>query len=355
MRRTPAKVRDDAGPLDGGGTSDQYALTAADVARAAGVSRSVVSRAFTPGAPIAEETRDRVQAVARRLGYSPNIIARSLITRRSDLVAVVVNTLSDLRDASFFDALFAALQAIGKQALIVRTHAAEDLDQVLRVGVSYQIAGALVFADNVTPAMIKAVFPSGSTIMLNGLEEESDAVDAVRVDQRSSLIEVVDALVASGHRRIAYLPGRSTAVAEDERRTAVVDGLARHRLTPFGDAFGADFSYESGASATRALLERTPAPDAIICACDAMALGAIDTARSEFGLTIPERLSVIGFDDIPLAAWPSYRLTTIRQETADIVGAAIGLLEARLGNPSRGPETRFVGTHLVRRRSARFS
>ena len=128
-----------------------------------------------------------MHTIARRLGYSPNIIARSLITRRSDLVAVIVNTLSDLRDASFFDALFAALQSIGKQALIVRTHAADDLAQVLRVGVSYQIAGALVFADNVTPAMIKAVFPSGSPIMLNGLERPDDEVDAVRVDQRSSL------------------------------------------------------------------------------------------------------------------------------------------------------------------------
>lgn len=355
MRKQPARISNGPRRRGTGKASGQFALTAAEVARAAGVSRSVVSRAFTPGAPIAEATRAHVHKIARRLGYSPNIIARSLITRRSDLIAVVVNTLADLRDASFFDVLLAELQAIGKQALIVRTQAADDLAEILRVGVSYQIAGALVFADNVTPAMIKAVFPSGSTIMLNGLEEQSDAVDAVRVDQRSSLIEVVDALVESGHRRIAYLPGRLTAVAEDERHAAVADGLARHRLTPFGDAVGADFSYESGASATRSLLERTPAPDAIICACDAMALGAIDTARSEFGLTIPEHLSVIGFDDIPLAAWPSYRLTTIRQETAAIVGAAIGLLEARLGNPLRRPETRFVGTQLVRRSSARFS
>ena len=78
--------------------------------------------------------------------------------RRSDLSRASANTLSDLRDASFFDALFAALQTIGKQALIVRTHAADDLAEILRVGVSYQIAGALVFADNVTPPMIKAIF-----------------------------------------------------------------------------------------------------------------------------------------------------------------------------------------------------
>jgi DNA-binding LacI/PurR family transcriptional regulator len=354
MRKQPS--RGASGPRRGGTSapSGQFALTAAEVARAAGVSRSVVSRAFTPGAPIAESTRAHVRKIARRLGYSPNVIARSLITRRSDLIAVVVNTLSDLRDASFFDVLLAELQTIGKQALIVRTHAADDLAEILRVGVSYQIAGAIVFADNVTPALVKTMFRSVSPIMLNGLERRTDKVDAVRVDERSSYGEIVDGLVAHGHRRIAYVPGRPTAVSEDERHQAVVEDLARHRLKPFGNPAGADFSYESGAAAARALLRGRTKPDAVICACDAMALGAIDTARAEFGLKVPEDLSVVGFDDIPLAAWPSYRLTTIRQETTEIVRATIDLLDARLRDPARKPETRLIATRLIRRESARL-
>src|SRR5678816_30994 len=113
MRKRPARISNSPRRSDRSATTRQFALTAAEVARAAGVSRSVVSRAFTPGAPIAEATRAHVHKIARRLGYSPNIIARSLITRRSDLIAVVVNTLSDLRDTSFFDVLLAELQAIG--------------------------------------------------------------------------------------------------------------------------------------------------------------------------------------------------------------------------------------------------
>jgi DNA-binding LacI/PurR family transcriptional regulator len=343
-------------PKSGTGSSAaaQFALTAAEVAKAAGVSRSAVSRAFTPGAPIAETTRAHVREVAQRLGYAPNIIARSLITRRSDLVAVVVNTLSDLRDASFFDALIAALQGKGRQALIVRTHAANDLAGVLRVGVSYQIVGALVFADNVTPSMVKTVFGSRSPIMLNGLERPEDNVDAVRVDERSSFTEVVDGLVANRHRRIAYLPGRTTAVAEDERHAAVVDRLAHHRLAPFGEAPPGDFSYESGTASARSLLKGRSRPDAIICSCDAMALGAIDVARSEFGIRVPDELSIVGFDDIPLAAWPSYRLTTIRQETSEIVAAAVELLDARLSEPGKPAERRMIATHLVKRGSARL-
>ena len=197
MAKRPARISNSPRRRGTSKASGQFALTAAEVARAAGVSRSVVSRAFTPGAPIAEETRAHVHKVARRLGYSPNIIARSLITRRSDLIAVVVNTLSDLRDASFFDVLLAELQTIGKQALIVRTHAADDLAEILRVGVSYQIAGAIVFADNVTPPMVKAIFRSVSPIMLNGLERPTDKVDVVRVDERSSYAEVVDGLVGA--------------------------------------------------------------------------------------------------------------------------------------------------------------
>src|SRR5262245_20172914 len=118
MRKRPARISNSPRRRGKSETSGQFALTAAEVARAAGVSRSVVSRAFTPGAPIAEKTCAHVHKVARRLGYAPNIIARSLITGRSDLIAVVVNTLSDLRDASFFDVLLAELQTIGKQALI---------------------------------------------------------------------------------------------------------------------------------------------------------------------------------------------------------------------------------------------
>jgi DNA-binding LacI/PurR family transcriptional regulator len=354
MRTQPGRISKRPRRRGKGDTLRQFPLTAADVARAAGVSRSVVSRAFTPGAPIAEKTRVRVQKIAQRLGYAPNIIARNLITRRSDLIAVVVNTLSDLRDASFFDVLLAELQAIGKQALIVRTHAADDLAEILRVGVSYQIAGAIVFADNVTPAMVKAIFRSVSPIMLNGLERPGDKVDAVRVDERSSYAEVVDGLVTHGHRRIAYLSGRLTAVSEDERHAAVVEGLARHRLKLFGNPAGGDFSYESGVAAAKVLLQGRTRPDAIICACDAMALGAIDTARAEFGLTLPADLSIVGFDDIPLAAWPSYRLTTIRQETAEIVRATIDLLDARLRGPERKPERRLIATRLIKRDSARL-
>ena len=186
MRKQPARISNSPRRRRRSEPSGQFAFTAAEVARAAGVSRSVVSRAFTPGAPIAEETRAHVHKIARRLGYSPNIIARSLITRRSDLIAVVVNTLSDLRDTSFFDVLLAELQAIGKQALIVRTQGPTTSPRrcwwrrsrrsakrirdpseltlssgfrcrILRVGVSYQIAGAIVFADNVTPPMVKAI------------------------------------------------------------------------------------------------------------------------------------------------------------------------------------------------------
>jgi DNA-binding LacI/PurR family transcriptional regulator len=134
----------------------------------------------------------------------------------------------------------------------------------------------------------------------------------------------------------------------------VAERLARHRLQPFGEPAGGDFSYESGAVATRALLRGRTRPDAIVCACDAMALGAIDTARAEFGIGVPDDLSVVGFDDIPLAAWPSYRLTTIRQETREIVQATIELLDARLRHPERKAETRHIATRLIRRDSARL-
>ena len=330
-------------------------VTAQDVAVIAGVSRSAVSRAFTPGAPVAAETRSRIKTIAAELGYTPNVLARSLITGRSNLVAMVVNSIGDLWDTFFLDRLFQAIQAMGKQPLIVHTHAAPDLRQVLQDGASYQIDGVLVFADNVTPAMTKQVFRSGAVVMLNRLERPEDDVDAVRIDERAELTRTVDLLVAAGHRRIAYVSGRLTASFEDGRRESVISALQRHGMELWGGQRGGDFSYEAGATAATELLGAPEKPDAILCACDAMAFGVMDVARTTFGLRVPNDVSIIGFDDIPIAAWPAYDLTTIRQDPADIGIAAIELLMRRLGEPGRPAETRVLPTTLVRRGSARLA
>ena len=324
-------------------------VTAADVARAAGVSRSAVSRAFTEGASVAPETRAEIRRVAARLGYAPNLLARGLLTGRSGLVAVVVNTVADLWDTFFFDKLFQALQAIGKQPLIVHTHAAPDLKGVLREGASYQVDGVLVFADNVTAAMAKSAFATPAIVMMNRLDRPADRVDAVRLDERTELERLVEALVRSGRRRLSYVSGRPTASFADERFLAVRDALGRHGLAPFGPTTGGAFSYEAGADAARTLLApRSPRPDTILCACDAMAFGVVDVARS-CGLRIPDDLSVVGFDDIPPAAWPSYDLTTIHQNVDDLIAGAVDLLQSRLTAPGRRARVRVLETRIVLR------
>lgn len=297
---------------------------------------------------MAPETRAEIRRVAARLGYAPNLLARGLLTGRSNLVAVVVSTVADLWDTFFFDKLFQALQRLGKQPLIVHTHAAPDLRQVLREGASYQAEGVLVFADNVTAAMAKSVFHTSAIVMMNRLERAADRVDAVRLDERSDLERIVAALIRAGCRRVSYVSGRRTASFEDERFLAVRDALARQDLVPFGPASGGAFTYEAGARAAEMLLAGRPQPDAILCACDAMAFGVMDVARSR-GLAIPGDLAVVGFDDIPLAAWPSYDLTTVRQNNDDVIAAAVELLDRRLTAPHRRAEARVLETRIVLR------
>ena len=161
--------------------------------------------------------------------------------------------------------------------------------------------------------------------------------------------------MAAGHRRIAYVSGRLTASFEDGRRESVISALQRHGMELWGGQRGGDFSYEAGATAATELLGAPEKPDAILCACDAMAFGVMDVARTTFGLRVPADVSIIGFDDIPIAAWPAYDLTTIRQDPADIGIAAIELLMRRLGEPGRPAETRVLPTTLVRRGSARLA
>lgn len=327
--------------------------TAVEVARLAGVSQSAVSRCFTDGASVSAEMRERVLEAARRLAYRPNAIARSLTTQRTNLVGVVMGDLDGPFQPYLFERLTRGLATLGKQPLLVRGDQNGGLGGAAMAALDYQVDAVVVTAGSVSTDAVGDVMALGVPLLFYGRAVEADRVDSICCDNRWGARMVAEALVAAGHRRIAYLGGRPTAFAEQERSTAfraAVEAAGR-AVVAVGEG---DYGYDSGYAGALQLLAVEPRPDALFCGNDAMAFGAMDAARTALGLRVPADLSVVGFDDVPMAAWPSFDLTTVRNPVEEVVGTLMTLLERRLADPDAPPVLHREAPALVRRGSARL-
>ena len=163
---------------------------------------------------------------------------------------------------------------------------------------------------------------------------------------------MADLLLDRGHQRIAYIAGGLNSSTNIDREKGFTEQLqARGVQNLLREQ--ASYTYQSGNDAAKRLLQQKLPPDAIFCANDIMALGALDAARFEMGINVPDELSVIGFDDIPAASWPTYSLTTIRQRVNLMIDTTVELLIERLASPQVEPVLKLIPGILVERGSVR--
>jgi DNA-binding LacI/PurR family transcriptional regulator len=328
----------------------QKPVTSIDVARLAGVSQPTVSRAFDPEASVAPATRAKVLVAARELGYQPNVIARSLSTQRTDIVGLVMANLThSLFYPNVLDAFIDQLQAQGKQSLLFNVAPDRPVDDILSRILGYQV-DALVIASTMPSNKIINEFNQRGTpvILFNRFAPETSA-NSVCCDNVAGGRMAADLLLDAEHEHIAFLAGIAGTATNTMREKGFTSRLRERGYTEMMREQGA-YTYTSGYEATRRLLAQNRPPDAIFCAADIMALGAMDAAR-EAGLTIPDDLSIVGFDDIPVAGWPAYNLTTIRQPIAQMVDMAVSLITA-LDAPTG--QTYLLPGELILRGSARL-
>jgi DNA-binding LacI/PurR family transcriptional regulator len=304
--------------------------TAHDVAALAGVSQSAVSRAFTEGASVAPATRERILVAARELGYRPNAIARTLITRRSRIVGLVMSYLENQFYPLVIERLSQALQRDGYHVLLFISETA-DADAILADILQYQVDGIVMASTTLSSGLAHDCAEAGIPVVLFNRVAQLGAMgrfstSSVTSKNREGGRMVGELLVRSGHRRIAWLAGQENASTSLDREAGLFEALDQAGLPLHARAVGRyDF-----AEARRAVLElfRDPAdrPDALFAANDHMAIAALEALRSELGLRVPEDVSVVGFDNVPQAAWPSFDLTTVQQDVDNMVEATRGLL-----------------------------
>ena len=328
------------------------AVTLREVAERAGVSRAAVSRSFTEGASVSARTRAKVLEAAEALGYSPNLLARSLTTRRTRMVGLVSNNFRNPVFLQIFDLFTRAIQERGLRPLLVNL--TDETDPAKSVGLlrQYSVDGVIVASSHLPDGFAAAFAAAGMPVVhAFGRAVDRPAVDVVAIDNVGAGRMAAEALIARGHGRIGFLGGPERA-STTEDRLAGFSSAARERGVETVQRFAGAYSFQAGRAAMGQALAEGLRAEAWFCADDVLSMGALAAAR-EAGLDVPGDLGIIGLNDMEMAGWAGVDLTTIHQPFADIVAASVDLIEGRMGTPDRAPEVRLFSCRLVERRTLR--
>jgi DNA-binding LacI/PurR family transcriptional regulator len=332
--------------------SDRTFVTAQDVADLAGVSRSAVSRTFTPGASVAADTRRRVLEAADKLGYHVNHLARGLLSKRSGIVCLIVAAVDTPFQSRLVRLLTGRLQEGGKVTMVINSSGAPaDVAAALRQTLNYRADATIVVSGAPDSSIAKTCVDNGQELILINREQDVPEAHTVVVANTAAARQAVVAFERAGCRRLACVTSDAGTPSLTEREHAFGAAAAAAGLETILWRKGRT-CYEAGAEAARSLFTGHATPDAAFCVNDLIACGFMDAARHEFGLRIPEDLCVIGFDDIEQASWSSYSLTTFAQPLDALTRHVVELVE--LGRQPACPGTRRVfEVPLVWRRTVR--
>jgi len=326
--------------------------TIKEVAREAGVSVATVSRVFNQKGPIREETRQRILEVAGRLGYAPHAMARSLITKKTGTLGVLLPDLYGEFFSEVIRGVDLAARRDGYHILVSSSHSnRSEVEAVLRA-LRGRIDGLIVMSPEADARALEANLPGTLPVVLLNCRVEGTAFDSINIDNYGGARAMVRHLAALGHRRIAHVkgaPGNNDAL---ERLLGYRDGMEALDGRQSEDLeIEGDFTEEAGYRAGEAILRMRPRPTAVFSANDAMAVGVL-SALQEAGLRVPDDIAVTGFDDIPVARFLTPTLTTVSLAIADLGDLAVQrLLQAMARGEDRERRHETLPTTLVVRGS----
>ncbi len=327
--------------------------TSLDVAKLAGVSQSAVSRVFTPGASASKLTAEKVRKAAQDLGYRPNILARSLITGQSRMIGVVVAYLENQFYPEALERLSNALQERGFHVLVFMAgKIAINIDHVLEEILDYQVDGIVMASAAMSSDLAARCDAAGIPVVLFNRGQDDDRLSAVTSDNFGGGRKLAEFLIAGGHEKIGYIAGWEGASTQRDREDGLRASLAAAGQELFAREVG-NFQYEGAQQAARRMFDKKDRPDAVFVANDHMAFAVLDILRCELGLDVPGDVSVVGYDDVALASWPSFDLTTVRQPANRMVEETVNILMARIGDGDAKARRVAIDGPLIVRRSAR--
>ncbi|PQZ94712.1 LacI family transcriptional regulator [Arthrobacter sp. MYb227] len=327
--------------------------TSIDVAKLAGVSQSAVSRTYTKGASVGAETRARVEAAAAKLGYRPNLIARSLMTRRTNIIGLAVGGLANPFYAAIVEQLSNALQEIGYHVLLFTLTDETDSDELLQQVINLRLDALIMASVSLSSSLASSCQSNGIPVILVNRTTSADGCSSVSTDNEAGATMLAQYVIDAGHSRILYVAGTETTSTNLERERGLTSAIAARDGVAFQRIAG-DYDFKTSAQEIAQLLSGSNfVPDAIFCANDFMAFAVMDALRFHHGLRVPQDISVVGFDDSGPASWLSYDLTTYSQPIPQMVEAVISILQAVAQNPDAAPQHVVISGELIIRGSCR--
>jgi DNA-binding LacI/PurR family transcriptional regulator len=328
-------------------------VTAYDVARLAGVSQSAVSRSFSEGTSVSKNMRQRVKDAAKKLNYRPNLVARALSTSRTRMIGVAVPPFENPFFPAMVEELSTLLQKSGYRVLLFTSRDRQSFDPILEDVLTSGVDALVMISASLSSRFADQCKQVGLPVVLLNRKTEKRIASSVTGDNTLGAESIAAFLLAGAHRRFAIIVGQISSSTSRDREEAFTGYLQRHDKRVDARATG-NFSFEGAAAAAREVFSQKSRPDALFCISDHMAIAAINVARAEFGLQVGKDISIIGFDDISLASWPAFDLTTYAQPIAEMAGGVIEIILAQLSSADQTKTVDMVVPgQLVVRSSAR--
>jgi len=282
----------------------------------------------------------------------PNALARGLITQRSGIVGIVISDFGNPFLSAAVERLSKRLGQIGLQPLLIAVDTEADVRAALSTLEQYRVDGCFVFSPHMPRKLARRYHSMGTTVLMFNPQMTGLEASFVSVDNVAAGRSVADFLLDEGHGLLGYVHGPRGAGTDRDRYAGFVARLEERGGGQHAVGWG-DYSYHGGAAAMKALAAESPRPTAVFFASDIMAMGAMDIARNDLDLAVPEDISIIGFDDAPPASWPSYQLTTIRQPLDAMIEAGIAIVLDSGDDRAGKPAQMILASELVIRSSTR--
>lgn len=327
-------------------------ITIKDIAQKAGVSYAQVSRALNGEYGVSKATAELVHRVAQEIGYSPNELARSLVKQRTTTIAYLVNDISNPNTAEIALSVVSTAYKLGFQTFIGNSFWDSKVQKAqLNSMIQNRVAGIIIGPATNDFLDMQLNIP---VVSINSLV--SERFSSVVVDSVYGEFCATEHLIKGGYKKIAFVGGIKTSLSMQDRLKGYLEALEQYHIPVDGSLIHyGEFSMENGYETMAKLMTRLDPPDAVVCGNDMIAIGVLRYAE-ENGIAVPDRLGIVGFDDIGIAALPQINLTTVSQDSSEKIGdfAARLLISAIESADKDIIEHKVLKTKLIQRGTTRL-
>ncbi|MFY4775800.1 LacI family DNA-binding transcriptional regulator [Metabacillus sp. RGM 3146] len=331
--------------------------TIKDIAKVAGCSVTTVSRALNGYSDVSAETRKKIMEISKQLNYSPNILARRLVMKKSKTIGLLVSGMNrdDVKDNFTFRVLCGINDCVSSREydlILFNTDSSRQREKTYtQLCQERRVDGVIVQGIKLDDPYLKEVMESDIPCVLVDIPVETSTVGYVTTDNVLGANKAVEHLIKLGHRNIAMVNGYPQAFVSQQRLKGYKNTLEKHDIAANSKwILDGKFDEKKAEKAVSSLLSSSPEITAIFCASDVMAIGAIKACQNQ-GLSVPKDISIVGYDDILLASYVTPSLTTVGQKVFDMGYEAADLLIEILEGEAK-QNYRMLETQLIQRESS---